>query len=270
MTDSKTQNLDLNPMSLLSLALSFVSLCVVSTILLLPKSDPLYTLLLGIDTLICLIFLLQLSIHFLKSDKKLNYLKTHWIDILASIPVVEALRFARVFQIFRVIRLLKVSEPLLTYMGKNRNETTLASILLLMTLLISTGSAAIFTFESPAENANITSLTDAIWWMFVTISTVGYGDHYPVTPVGRAISVIVIICGVAIFGAVTGLVASYITKPEKKEQEQSERQREALETILNQQEKILTRLSAMEERLDVLSPTTSQQIATPPSAPRPK
>ncbi|OEE60417.1 capsular biosynthesis protein [Enterovibrio norvegicus FF-33] len=259
MTETKTQNLDLNPMSLLSLLLSFVSLCVVSTLVLLPKSDPLYTLLLGVDTLICMIFLLQLSIHFLKSDNKLTYLKTHWIDILASIPVVEALRFARVFQIFRVIRLLKASEPLVFYMRKNRNETAMASILLLLTVLISAGSAAIFAFESTDNNANIDSLTDAIWWMFVTISTVGYGDHYPVTAAGRAVAVVVIVCGVGIFGAVTGLVASYITKPEKKEQEQAIRQSVVLETLLTQQQQMLTRLADMEARLNMLAPATPEQ-----------
>ncbi|WP_407332138.1 ion transporter [Enterovibrio sp. 27052020O] len=262
MTETKTQNLDLNPMSLLSLLLSFVSLCVVSTILLLPKNDPLYTLLLGVDTLICLVFLLQISIHFLKSDNKLTYLKTHWIDILASIPIVEALRFARVFQIFRVFRLLKASEPLLFYMKRNRNETAMASILLLLTVLISAGSAAIFAFESPADNANIDSLTDAIWWMFVTISTVGYGDHYPVTAAGRAVAVVVIVCGVGIFGAVTGLVASYITKPEEKEQEQAMRQSEVLETLLTQQQQMLARLADMEARLNILTPTAPEQENT--------
>ncbi|USH02095.1 potassium channel family protein [Grimontia kaedaensis] len=259
MSETETKNLDLNPMGLLSLLLSFVSLCVVTTILLLPKSDPLYTLLLGIDTLICLIFLLQIALHLLKSDNKVTYLKTHWIDILASIPVVEALRFARIFQIFRVIRLIQQSQSLLTYMNENRNETTMATILLLLTVLVSTGSAAVFAFESPAIEANITSLTDAIWWVFVTISTVGYGDYYPVTPAGRAVAVIVIMCGVGIFGAITGLVTSYVTKPEKKAQEREERRREALELILTQQTEILGRLTAIEAKLENKPPSQQEK-----------
>ncbi|PMN69663.1 potassium channel family protein [Enterovibrio norvegicus] len=250
MADSQAQNLDLNPMSLLSLLLSFVSLCVVSTILLIPNDDPLYTLLLGIDTLICMVFLLQIAIHFLKTDNKVTYLKKHWVDILASIPVIEALRFARIFQIFRVLRLLKASQPLFTYMNENRSETTLASILLLLTVLISAGSASIFAFESHSPDANIDNFTDAIWWMFVTISTVGYGDYYPVTPAGRAVAIIVIMCGVGIFGAITGLVTSYVTKPEQKEQEREQHRRAALELLLAQQEEILHRLAAIETRLD--------------------
>ncbi|STQ76986.1 potassium channel family protein [Grimontia hollisae] len=259
MSENDSKNLDLSPMGLLSLLLSFVSLCIVTTLLLLPKNMPLYTLLLNIDTLICLIFLLQITTHFLKSNRKLTYLKKHWIDILASIPVIEALRFARIFQIFRVIRLIQQNHSLLIHMNENRNETTMATILLLLTVIVSTGSATIFVLESPADEANITSLMDAMWWVFVTISTVGYGDHYPVTSAGRAVAIIVIICGVGIFGAITGLVASYITKPQKKEQEKKARSREILEQLLNQQNEMMTRLTAIEKKLEQISPEASSQ-----------
>jgi len=59
---------------------------------------------------------------------------------------------------------------------------------------------------SPA--ANITTSEAAVWWSFVTMSTVGYGDFYPVTTMGRLVAVIFIIIGVGLFGVVTGFLAN--------------------------------------------------------------
>ena len=80
---------DIKPMSLLSLILSFMALFVISALLFFPLKEPTRQVLIGLDFIICSVFLLQLTIDWVRSDNRLHYIKHHWIDFLASIPMVE-------------------------------------------------------------------------------------------------------------------------------------------------------------------------------------
>ena len=196
------------PMSLLSLILSFLALFVISGLLFAPIDSESKQVLIGLDFIICSVFLLQLTIDLFRAENKTSYLKVHWIDFLASIPMIEPLRFARIFQILRVILVLRSSKRIFRELFRNRKETTLASIILLLVLLLTIGAGTILLLEHKQPGANITTGHDALWWAFVTISTVGYGDHYPVTNSGKLVASLVIICGVGVFGMISGLVTS--------------------------------------------------------------
>ncbi|AZL85781.1 ion transporter [Aliivibrio salmonicida] len=243
--------IDLKPMSLMSLILSFLSLIVISSLLFLPLNSASKAMLIGIDTTICALFLLQLSIDLLRSQDRRQYMKDHWIDFIASIPIIEPIRYARIFHILRICRLFRSSQSVLKQIKKNRKEATIASILVLMVTLISLGSVFMLVFEGQNPNANIQTAGDAIWWAFVTISTVGYGDHYPITVAGKILAVFIIISGVGIFGMISGLITSIITEPEKvrekhmHEQEQIVRSQK-LDLLLQQQTEILERLNQIE------------------------
>ena len=130
------------PMSLLSLILSFMALFVISGLLFLPITHETRQVLIGLDFIICSIFLLQLTIDLIRATDRWSYFKHHWIDFVASIPMIEPLRFARLFHILRVILVLRSSKFILYQLKNNRRETTLASILLLMVVLITLGSSA--------------------------------------------------------------------------------------------------------------------------------
>ncbi|OEF22838.1 potassium channel family protein [Aliivibrio logei] len=245
--------IDLKPMSLMSLILSFLSLIVISSLLFLPLNSASKAMLIGIDTTICALFLLQLSIDLLRSKDRRQYMKDHWIDFIASIPIIEPIRYARIFHILRICRLFRSSQSVLKQIKKNRKEATIASILVLMVTLISLGSVFMLVFEGQNPNANIQTAGDAIWWAFVTISTVGYGDHYPITVAGKILAVFIIISGVGIFGMISGLITSIITEPEKvrekhiHEQEQIVRSQK-LDLLLQQQTEILERLNKIENK----------------------
>lgn len=235
----------------MSLILSFLSLIVISSLLFAPLDNASRTMLIALDTIICGLFLFQLSIDFFRSKHKLQYFKDRWIDIIASIPIIEPIRYARVFHILRVCRLLRSSQSLLKQIQSNRKEATIASILILMVTLISLSSVFMLMFEGKDPNANIHTAGDAVWWAFVTISTVGYGDHYPVTFSGKVLAVLVIISGVGIFGMISGLITSIITEPSKieqrkKEQEERHHRDDKLALLLQQQTEILKKLSHLE------------------------
>jgi voltage-gated potassium channel len=100
---------------------------------------------------------------------------------------------------------------------KDRAGSALLTLLLMGILVLEFGSLAILRIEQYAAGANITTGSDAIWYVIVTISTVGYGDQYPVTNSGRLAGALIIIIGVGIFGTFTGYLANLFLSPPEPE-----------------------------------------------------
>lgn len=73
--------------------------------------------------------------------------------------------------------------------------------------------------EKGVEGSNIHNASDALWWAFVTITTVGYGDFYPVSHEGRVVAVILMTSGVGLFGTFTGFVASWFLEEDAEKQD---------------------------------------------------
>ena len=82
-------------------------------------------------------------------------------------------------------------------------------------LVLEFGSLEMLNVEQYAPDANITTASDALWYVIVTISTVGYGDRYPVTNQGRLFGALIIVVGVGIFGTFTGYLANLFLSPKK-------------------------------------------------------
>ncbi|MDF2153283.1 potassium channel family protein [Vibrio sp. CAU 1672] len=238
------------PMSLLSLILSFVALFVISGLLFLPLNHETRQILIGLDFIICSIFIVQLSIDLIRATDRWLYFKRHWIDFVASIPMIEPLRYARLFHILRVVLVLRSSQHVLQQLRNNRKETTIATILLLLVILITLGSSMMLFIEGKNPEANIQTGADALWWAFVTISTVGYGDHYPVTDVGKLLAVVIIVCGVGIFGMISGLVTSILTSPTRQQDSLEKHREHVLHKMLEQQQQILSRLENIESEME--------------------
>lgn len=240
---------DTKPMSLLSLILSFMALFVISGLLFIPISHETRQVLIGLDFLICSIFILQLSIDLIRATDRVKFLKRHWIDFLASLPMIEPLRFARLFHILRVVLVIRSSRSVVQQLLSNRKETTIASILLLLVILLTLGSSIMLFLEGHSPDANIKTGGDALWWALVTISTVGYGDHYPVTDAGKMLASGVILCGVGLFGMISGLITSMITSPTRMQAMKAEQKEQQMIALLEQQQAILARLEKLERRM---------------------
>ncbi|MBR9727732.1 ion transporter [Shewanella intestini] len=210
-----------SPIELAMMVLSLVSVILVLTMTFVTIESETYRLLLVIDTFICLIFLVRFFVGLYKSSNRRHYFKHQWIDLVASIPAIEPLRFARIFQILRVIRLIRSSRSLIFPLLSQRRQTTLASLLLAMVLILAFSSILILLVESNVEGANITTAEQAIWWALVTISTVGYGDYYPVTTAGHVIGGLVILSGVSFFGVISGYMASVFVAPDESQRQES-------------------------------------------------
>ncbi|BDM65571.1 ion transporter [Shewanella sp. NFH-SH190041] len=244
------------PIELAMMVISLVSVVLVLVLSFATLDPQTRELLFFIDTGICFIFLSHFFIGLVRARDKGFFIKRHWIDFVASIPAIEPLRMMRLFQILRVIRLIRMTRSLLVPLLRQRAQTTLASLLVAMVLILSISSVLILLVESGAPGANIHTAQEAMWWAIVTISTVGYGDFYPVTTVGHVVGTLVIICGVSFFGVISGYMASVFVAPEQKEQakEQQQEMRNEVEAVLKRMEenqsKMLAEIAELKARLE--------------------
>lgn len=186
------------------------------------------------DTTVCVFFFADFVVQLTTAPNRWHYFtRWGWIDLLSSIPMVNALRIgraARVMRIFRVLRGVRSTKLVAAFLLDRRAEGTFLAAALVSLLLVVFASIAILQFEH-VEGANITSAQDAVWWAVVTITTVGYGDLYPITGEGRAIAALLMTAGVGLFGTFSGFVASWFLAPADKEHESE--LRELREEIIN-------------------------------------
>lgn len=202
---------ELGPFQLIILTLSFVALTALGLELVVDMPPEARRVLRWTDNLICVFLLADFIIRFRRAENKWRFMKWGWIDLLASIPEVEALRWGRFFRIFRILRIFMVVRSLrelFLLIFRTRTQGGVASVFLITFLVLTISSTGILLCERTPE-ANIKSAEDAVWWSFTTITTVGYGDKYPVTSAGRALAVMLMISGVGLFGTMSGVIASF-------------------------------------------------------------
>ena len=169
------------------------------------------------DFVVCLIFLVDFAITLVRSPNRLRYLATWgWVDLLSSIPNVDAARWgrlARVFRVFRVLRGLRATRSLSVLILKRRAENTFLAVSLVALLVLVFCSIAVLHFESDEPSSNIKTAEDAVWWAVATITTVGYGDRFPVTTEGRFVAGFLMAAGVGLFGTFSGFLAAWLIGP---------------------------------------------------------
>ena len=148
------------------------------------------------------VFIVDYVLQIFLSNKKWKFILSHPIELLLVI-----LPF---FRPLRALRLLVIFERL--FQGYINRFTIRLSLYVggSATIILLLGAAAIYDAEAGLSTAKITTPEEAIWWAFVTVTTVGYGDYYPVTTIGRLIAVALMLTGIAVVGTVTASVAAYI------------------------------------------------------------
>jgi len=139
------------------------------------------------------------------------------IDLLAILPsylpaVTTDLRFLRMMRLFRIFRLAKLARyssalHLLGRVVRSRKEDLAVAAVIMLLFLVSSASLIYFA-ERDAQPDKFTSIPDALWWATVTMTTVGYGDVFPVTTLGRIVGGIVAILGIGMFALPTGILGA--------------------------------------------------------------
>jgi voltage-gated potassium channel len=162
-------------------------------------SSPLLWDFVAISDVIWVIFILDFIGRFILTHDKARFLKTNAIELVSLL-----LPFFRAFRMFRVV----IALGFLSRVGRTLSARINIYVGLILPLLIYVCALGVYDAEHKSPGANITNFGDAIWWAFVTIGTIGYGDYYPVTVEGRVIAVLLMIAGLAFVSVITVSVAT--------------------------------------------------------------
>ncbi|HEX3269491.1 MAG TPA: ion transporter [Ktedonobacterales bacterium] len=203
-------------------ALSVIS--IINIVLALVVPDPaVRNVIVIVDTGLCFVFFADFLGRLRNAESKRKYFfrQLGWLDLLGSLPF-PGLRIARVFRVARVTRLVRAvgMKTLINKMLHDRAGSALYTVLILCVIVIQYGSMFELTANRNAPDANIQTASDAVWYTIVTITTVGYGDKYPVTNSGRIVGVLIMIVGVGLFGVLTGFLANTFLSPAENKPEE--------------------------------------------------
>jgi voltage-gated potassium channel len=227
------------------MALAMIPLIVVPLVL--DMSPATERAVLAVDYLLWVVFAAEYGIKLYLAPNRRRFVAHHIPDLI--IVVVPMLRPLRVLRSVRLLRLLRLA-LLGSFAAKGLREVRevlrrrgLSWVLLIVLVLNLVAAAAVREFERGSPDANIGGYPDALWWAVTTITTVGYGDRFPMSPAGRGVAVVLMVSGIALFGVITASIAAYFVE-QKAEQDVAGR----LDQIMQRLERIEARLPSEDEQ----------------------
>jgi voltage-gated potassium channel len=162
---------------------------------------PLWVTLRVVTVLAWPVFLADYALRLALADHRWHFVRRNWVDGLAVLlPLLRPLR---------IVSLVRVARVLDRRLTTSLHGRVAAYVTLTASLVVFMASLAVYDAERGGRGASITSYADAVWWALTTITTVGYGDEYPVTDEGRLVAVLLMVSGIALLGVVTAAVASW-------------------------------------------------------------
>jgi voltage-gated potassium channel len=213
-----------------------------------------------INGILTIFFIIDFCYRFFTTASKKNYFFKNWgwTDLLACIPT---FRIFRLFRIVKAVRLMRIFglKNMMYEIIDNRAGSALYLAIFGIIIVAQTAGITVLYGELSDPAANITTAGDAVWWVFVTLTTVGYGDQYPVTPLGRLAGIFVMFSGVALIGVLASYLSSFFmeeTPPRVSEEQLSDDPQSILvelKTLLAQQqtaqEELMNKVSELEMKL---------------------
>jgi len=171
---------------------------------------------------IVIIFTVEYALRLIVSDSKLKFIFSFFglVDLMAILPFyitsgidLRSIRIFRLLRLFRSFKLLRYSNAISRFKNAiSMIKEDLIIFLFTTLLLLFFSSVGIYYFENSVQPDNFKSIFDCFWWSVVTLTSVGYGDIYPVTVGGKIFTSVIVLIGLGIVAVPTGLLASALTK----------------------------------------------------------
>jgi voltage-gated potassium channel len=213
MKNPRTRELHTSSYELFIGALSILSILNL-VFLLLPITAQVKQLILIIDVALTVIFLIDFTIRLASAPVKSRYFFKGggWLDLLGSLPTLRIFRLFRVLKVSRLLRRYGLRNVLGELVAKPAQGGLLLAVFFAIVTL-EFGCMFVLGIEQNAPGANIKTGVEALWWGIVTMTTVGYGDYYPVTNPGRVAGAITMLIGIGLIGTFTGYLANAFLSP---------------------------------------------------------
>ena len=160
-----------------------------------------------VDLALTAVFVAEFSARFLSSFDRAAYLRGHWIDLLALIPSVRGFRLLRLLRLLRLVRAFAGMYRAMGHFERLYRHRGLMLLLMLWVAVMAISSLSLYAAENGVNDA-VRSPLDAAWWGIVTLTTVGYGDVYPVTTEGRIAATVLMVLGIGLFSIITATMTS--------------------------------------------------------------
>lgn len=232
---------------LLLLALMMVPLLIVPLIVHLP--DRLEASLLSVDWIIWSAFAVEYVVRLSLTKKRLSFVRREWPDLLIlTLPFLRPLRVVRSARALRLLRLGRLASFLAEATQEARRLLKRHSLhyALVITGVVILASAGLAYALEENSGGSIDSYGDALWWAVTTITTVGYGDMFPVTSAGRGVAAFLMLAGIALFGVLTANLAAFLIEETPNENDE--------DPVLARLDEIAARLARLETLLDEAQP----------------
>jgi voltage-gated potassium channel len=196
------------------LALSIYSLVAVFILEVLKPSAAVCNLLNAFDLVVCAVFIIDFIYQMVTSENRLKYFfRWGWIDLISSIPVIGFTRWGRLARTIRLLRMMRSLRMLIFFLFKDKASGALVTAGLLAFFLLIVSSTMILSIETTPQ-AHIKTSIDSLLWAFSAMSSSAIaGDAYPVTPVGKILSIILLISGMGLFSTFTAFMAGLFISP---------------------------------------------------------
>ena len=187
------------------------------------------TILQSIELVCVIVFTIEYLLRIFVADSKPKFIFSFFgiIDFIAILPFylsfgvdLRSLRAIRFLRLFRVLKLVRYNKAMnhFTRAMKSAKEQILLFILITL-ILIYFSAVGIYYFENQAQPEHFSSIFDSLWWAIITLTTVGYGDVYPITVGGKIFTFIILMIGLGIVAIPTGIISSALTKSVDKKEE---------------------------------------------------
>ena len=198
---------------LLILALALVPLLIVPAVV--TVRPPWDDAILVADWAIWAVFAADFGVKLAVAPRRVEFLRGHWLEgLMVLLPFLRPLRALRVLRLARVAVALGFNVQVIRDILAQRGTKVIVAAVV-GTLVV--GATFAYLAERGEPGATITSFGDAIWWAAVTMTTVGYGDVYPTTPMGRNVAVALMLFGIAALSALTATVAAFLVRESREE-----------------------------------------------------
>lgn len=170
----------------------------------------------GIDYTVWALFALEYVIKLWLAPSRWSFVRTHVLELVVIvIPFLRPLRVVRLVRLLRMVRVLTVAGNLWRRGRAILTHRGLHVVLLSVAVLVAICAGIEDALEAGAPGSSIHGYGDALWWAVVTVTTVGYGDDFPVTPAGRGVAVVLMLVGIGLVGVLTATIASYFLEQQK-------------------------------------------------------